>query len=206
MRNSAFCTQWCLSNCGRWVKVEKKIMKRVVITGPPGSGKSRLLLELGNRGFRVMPETYRWLRVLQAIETEYKAQLHPFKEDLFLLHTSLQQFIEDQPSSDTDGYCFFDRSMIDILAYCRAYQQTTRLDMALQLAQKSAKNLFYAFLLPVPRKIEQDSLRKEGIEEARRLSLVIQDTYQLCGVDLKLLNAVETSKRVDEVISWLRLK
>lgn len=83
-------------------------MKRVVITGPPGSGKSRLLLELGHRGFHVLPETYRWLRVLQAIETEGKAQLPPFKDDFFLLHTALQQFVEDQPSPDIDDFCFWE--------------------------------------------------------------------------------------------------
>lgn len=180
-------------------------MKRVVITGAPGTGKSSLLLELGNRSFHVMPETYRWLRVLQAVETENKPHLQPLKEDLFLLHAALQQFVEDQPSSDVDDYCFFDRCMIDIFAYCRTYQQTTQLNLAWQLAQRSAAGLFCAFLLPVLTNIRQDNLRKEGIEEAQRLSLVIQDTYQLCGVKLRVLNTDSPSTRAEEVLSWIKL-
>ena len=120
-------------------------LRRIIITGAPGCGKSTLLIELGKRGFQVMPETYRWLKVIQAIETHSSImEPGPLSDDQFLLHLGLQRFIDDQPSSQTD-YCFYDRSLIDVLAYCRVYDQNARLELCWNVAHSISKYIFLQF-------------------------------------------------------------
>ena len=179
-------------------------MRKVIITGSPGSGKSTLLNELGIIGFQVMPESFRWLKVLQSIEEKSRLKLTTNMEKDSLLLLSMQKFIEERDNSD-NNYCFFDRCMIDIFAYCRFYAQYLHIDLASKWAHESASDIFCAFLLPVPDKIEKDNVRTENLTEARRLNLVIQDAYKEFGVKLHLLSSKELNDRVGEIINFLEI-
>jgi len=178
-------------------------VKRIIITGAPGCGKSTLLLNLGKRGFQVMPETYRWLKVIEGIESfSYLDNQKQLSDDQFLFHLALQKFLDDQPSDEIE-YCFYDRSLIDVVAYCHAYKQSKNLEFSKLIAEATSKHIYCAFLLPTPGCIEQDIFRKEDFRETQRLYNVIKDTYNKFGIRLIKLNKKNPLQCADEIINYL---
>lgn len=176
------------------------ITKRIVITGAPGSGKSTLLQELGRLGCLVMPESYRWLRTLQAIENSQALFHRPLDDEEFLVHIGLQKFLDVEEALDVP-FCFYDRSIIDVIAYCQAYNQKSRALFASNIAVRAAKSIACAILLPPPINVKKDILRVEDPEEASRIHKIIQATYEGFGVNTMALRRKTTIRLANDVIA-----
>lgn len=155
----------------------------IVITGPPGSGKTTLLLELSKLGFQVMPESYRWLKVIQLLENPGVLNSSSLDDESFRFHIALQAFIDDEEILD-NGLIFSDRSFVDIWAYCQAYSQKARGELAYRFAKKATNRIACAVLLPPRNSITTDWLRKEDSNEAIRLYEHIKLAYNAMGIKL----------------------
>lgn len=69
-----------------------------VLTGGPGVGKSSLIRLLAKKGYKVLPESYRWMRLLLSVESLYTPNrpYEPlFPQSLFDLHLAFERFREN---------------------------------------------------------------------------------------------------------------
>ena len=170
---------------------ELQRMKRIVITGGPGCGKSSVLAELGRRGCLVMPETFRWLKVLAEVES-FKAEALPQidGQDFLRRLLAFQRYTEDEESSDQ--FCFYDRSTLDLVAYTCFYSASLSLSgtsdsipLLDKYARRFAKEIHKAFLISLPQvSIEHDWLRQNSLEESILIEKQLRETYAQYGVEL----------------------
>jgi predicted ATPase len=159
----------------------------IVLTGAPGGGKSTVLKLLGAQGFFVLPESYRWLRALISVEDWIpEARPRPLNQQEYFCHIGLQRFLEDAENTDVR---FYDRSMIDVLAYCRAFDREDRAGIVEKFAKSTAASVHKAYLIQGSHSAQkQDWLRMEDRAMSMRILASIEETYQHFGVALVRLN------------------
>lgn len=151
-----------------------------VLTGAPGSGKSSIIKHLSKRGFDILPESYRWLRLFMLVEGIDKlpprSTTGVFPSSLFDMHLVFERFREDA-GSPNDNVTFMDRSMIDLYAYASVYCPSFCIHLEPH-AKRTAQRLSAAFLItrntvsPTP-----DWLRNDTADEAARINHAICEAY-----------------------------
>lgn len=88
---------------------------RIVISGCSGAGKSSLLDELGRRGHRTVPEAGRQV-VREELASGGKGL--PWIDPARFVELALTRAIDQYEVQSTgEGPCYFDRSLIDLVAY-----------------------------------------------------------------------------------------
>lgn len=149
-------------------------MKRYVLTGAPGCGKSSVLLELENRGFEVIREA------AQDVIQRYHAKgiEKPWEDVMFQDEVlKLQLFREDKFQKDKTY--FLDRGVIDGLAYARE-KHPSRWWIEHQSHHRRKEGRYgydvIFFLNPLD-DVETNSIRREGIEEAKMIDGFLREEY-----------------------------
>lgn len=178
-------------------------MKRILLIGSPGSGKTTILSELEKRGYTCFQEVSREI----ILEAQKKGidQLFLSNPDEFnqkLLNGRISQF---EACKQHEGHhVFIDRGLPDIIAYNDYIQVATEPNVI-----KAAAELVYdfVFLFPAWKKIfKNDNERYESFEEALKIEESLKKTYinhgyEICEVPLGdvneranyILNVVEYS-------------
>ncbi|MBT8235848.1 MAG: ATP-binding protein, partial [Bacteroidia bacterium] len=98
-------------------------LKKVVITGGPGTGKTTVIQSLADKGFTCVPEIIRTMTEAAKLEdnqNEITTNPLAFVDDPMafnqkLLHGRTQQYID--ASKGESELIFFDRGIPDVLAY-----------------------------------------------------------------------------------------
>ena len=130
-------------------------MKKYVLTGGPGVGKSTVLRILASRGFSVVPEIAREL-----IEDEHKknSDILPWRNHAkFQNMVARKQYAAEKEIINSVG-TFLDRSLVDGYAYCK-YANTPIPQIILDGARNRYDKIFLLEQLPIYRK---DEHRKEN--------------------------------------------
>ncbi|WP_010178318.1 AAA family ATPase [Aquimarina agarilytica] len=152
--------------------------KRIVLSGGPSSGKTTLINELERLGKHCFHEVSRDL----IREAQKKGIAQPFltQPEAFntaILQSRLVQFKEaDQV---TEPYSFYDRGMLDVVAYMEYANQPIPESFLLE-----CKAAIYdeVFLLPPWSEIHiQDKERYETFEQAKTVFEHIKNTYLSYG-------------------------
>lgn len=158
-----------------------------MLTGPPGGGKSTALMCLASKGYAVLPEVHRWMRVFQVIESgtaDAAPSMPVFPSASAESQLAFELFRGDTDQGGKGRLIFMDRSIIDFLAYCLLYSSCFA--PAVQAhARRQAPRFCAAFYIDNCRDGNcSDWLRREGRREKLTIGAAICRAYADCGVPL----------------------
>ncbi|MBI4021533.1 MAG: ATP-binding protein [Candidatus Aenigmarchaeota archaeon] len=168
-------------------------LKKHVITGGPGSGKTTTVEALRQRGFPIIEEAARAV-IEEGLRTG--SEILPWKDIL----TFNRRVIAVQLASEarhTVGTVFADRGVIDNLAYCAWGKVSPPPELTV-----AAREVLYhrVFLLePLPFH-EQDLVRRESPEDARLLGTLIREAYEDHGYDVISVPPRSVQERVEFIL------
>ena len=176
---------------------------KVVITGGPGTGKSTLLEALEARGFRCFEEVSRSLieeGKKKGMTNYFLEAPMAFSDALFEGRTAQYQAAENLPFQALKPIVFFDRGLLDVIAYLESLgQENTPL-------KNKARNYPYdrvVFLPPWKKIYHKDAQRLEEFEQADKLSQALWNTYSQEGVDPFVLAPGTVNERVEKLLNHL---
>ena len=151
--------------------------RKVVISGGPGSGKTKLIELLHQMGFETFEEVSRSIiqkGFQEGHERYFKSAPEKFSELLFEGRKTQWQSAQQIPYKATKPYLFFDRGMPDTYAYLQA--EGKNIDLWKQKAAPFPYD--HVFLLaPWPEIYHNDAERLEPFDEAVHYYHHIKEIY-----------------------------
>ncbi len=172
-----------------------------VITGGPGCGKTTVLRELQNRGFRYAPEVAR--QIIQEQVESHGAAL-PWGDRRRYARLMLERSIESYLRHVTvTEPMFSDRGIPDSLCYARLIGLEDQGGLVQACDQyRYARKIFFA---PAWREIyETDTERKQNFEEAVRTAELMRDVYEEYGYEVVELSRTTVSERAEFILKNLK--
>lgn len=165
-----------------------------IITAGPSAGKSSTIRELSARGYRTLPEAARILFDQAISEGRDPAAVR--KDDDF--HEQVETIDRQIERHITDGQTvFLDRGLGDNIAYRRRFGNNDH-DAILRLHQECEERYDNVFILERI-DFEDDEVRVEDEEEARKTHEAIQQAYFDMGYNLIEIPIMPVDERVDMI-------
>lgn len=185
--------------CGRNPKVH---MKRFILTGAPGSGKTSILRQLELDGFSVVEEA-----ATDIIATEQSREnREPWKHPSFIdAIANLQRDRQLRASQQPDRIQFHDRSAIctAALATYLGFALTPTLAAELDRIQNEAIYDNRVFFIRNLGFITSTAARRITFEETLRFEKIHEETYRNFGFDLVDIEPGAVPERVTTIKSLL---
>lgn len=170
---------------------------KIVITGAPGTGKTTIINQLKSLGYSCSNEISREI-IAEQIATG--GDILPWK-DLTVFSNSVFSLRKAQYiNASTESLHFFDRSMIDVIAYLKA----DNLKVSNQFFEDCKKFRYNntVFYTPIWEKIyHKDLQRQESLSSAKKIEKFILTTYKSFGYSLVEIPKQSTKQRVDFILS-----
>lgn len=174
-------------------------MKKFVITGAPGTGKTSILNHLKTKGYNCIDEISREIINEQiAIDGEILPwkNLSAFSERVFKLRES--QFINSK-----NTLSFFDRGIVDI----DAYMKVDNLEIPKHIEDSIKKNRYNTevFYTPIWEEIYiNDEERKESINHAKLIEHEILSSYTFYDYQLIKVPKGTVEERANFILSYIK--
>ena len=167
-----------------------------LLTGPPGSGKSALLLELRALGHTTVNEP---ARQILAEQRSFGGNGLPERNPALFTELMLSRAIAlFEQMKDIEGPVFFDRGVPDHAAYAALFE----VDSA--AAERASETFRYnprAFFAPAWEEIyAQDDERRMTFEQARHFGSILRRAYFGLGYELVDLPCVSPAHRARFVL------
>lgn len=173
-------------------------MRRFVLSGCSGGGKSTLLAEMARRGWPVVDEPGR--RVVRS-ETERRGDGLPWADAERFARLCIGTCIDDL-ARPADGVVFHDRSMVDAVAWLRRSGQLREDDMQLLDAHRYSTPVVLA---PPWRELFcGDAERRHGFDVAVAEYEDLVRAYPAAGyqiVDLPRISVVERADWLEALVT-----
>jgi len=170
---------------------------KIVITGAPGTGKTTIINQLKSLGYSCSEEIS---REIIAEQIAAGGDILPWK-DLTVFSNSVFSLRKAQYiNASTDSLHFFDRSMIDVIAYLKADQ----LKVSKQFFEDCKKFRYNntVFYTPIWEEIyHKDLQRQESLSSAKKIEKFILKTYTSFGYSLVEIPKQSTKQRVNFILS-----
>ena len=166
-------------------------MKRYIITGAPGTGKTSLIRALKCGGYHVFDEISR--KVIQD-QQQQGGNKTPWGDVQNFTKLVYKKTVKDL-SLPIKKYAFVDRGLADNIAYLKYDNQ----DVYRELRCFNYKKYYNTnvFILPIWEDIYvQDNQRLQTFEQAKQLHNLIIKTYQELGFTIHLLPKCNVKKRL----------
>lgn len=184
-------------------------LKRIVITGAPGTGKTVVVEGIEAKGFHCFHEIIRSMTAKAKLEGTTKVPVSnplafvddPFKFNQVLLNGRLAHFKE---ANNLDvPVCFFDRGMPDVLAYMDYFDQA----YGKEFMETCENNLYDAiFIMPPWEEIYiSDNERLETFAEAELLHEHLMTCYKKYGYAPILVPKTTITERISFILNELKL-
>ena len=173
------------------------MIKKIVITGAPSTGKTTIINALKKEGYSCAEEIS---RELIAEQIDIGGNILPWKDQIAFENQIANIRTLQYLTIPEDCICFFDRSALD----CIAYLKLNNLEATTQIIENIKKCNFNktVFYTPIWKEIYvNDSERKENIEKAIKIENVIINTYRSKGYELIKIPKLPITERVDFIIS-----
>jgi predicted ATPase len=175
---------------------KKSPVKKIVLTGGPCTGKTTMLRELENRGFRTMPEI---ARALIQEQLDAGGNILPWINMSAFQEEALKRMIMLEKTS-APGITFFDRGIPDIVAYCNAFDLPASALAKEKLAQCDYEMVFILDRLAY----RQDKERKETDEEAQRIHQSIIAIYEQSPYPVIHVPVMPIAERIRFLLSHVK--
>jgi predicted ATPase len=173
-------------------------MRRYILTGAPGSGKTAIIRQLGLDGFSVVEEGATDVIALQ----QARGVAEPWKNPSFIeAIADLQRRRQVRASRETDEVQFHDRSAIctAALAVWLGYPLSDTLSRELKRVETEAiyqKRVFFVENLGF---ITPTQARRISFEQTLRFERVHEETYRSFGFELVPIAPGSLQDRVDAI-------
>lgn len=183
-------------------------LKKIVITGAPGTGKTVLVKGLEMNGYHCFHEIIRTMTAQAKIKGSNKAMVSnplafvddPFKFNQLLLEERLTHF-KQADNLDTSTV-FFDRGMPDVLAYMDYFKQPYKEDFS-RLCDQNCYDM--VFIMPPWEEIYiSDNERLETFAEAQQLHKNMMNTYKKFGYAPISVPKVSIDARISFILRQLK--
>ena len=168
-----------------------------VITGTSGSGKTRLIEHLSERGFTVHREA---TRLVLEQQSAIDGPGLPAKDPELFLNLMLGYCVRclDEAKLVPLRVTFFDRGIPDVIAY--AVRFGVKPERFLRAARKHTFNRNVFVLPPWKNIFVPDEFRGKTFEEYKKFHQIILDAYEYSGCRLIEVPMVSVSDRAEYVI------
>ena len=167
-------------------------MKKYILTGGPGTGKSTLILALEQRGEHVIREAAEdYIKIRQA-----QGQPEPWTEPDFQEKILELQLKREAKIPQEAKRAFIDRGVADGLAYTEEEQICKKIKEAEKQAGY-AKKVFLVEHLGYTQKTE---VRREDHEEAKRLGQKLEKVYKELGYETIKIPAGTVEERLEKIL------
>jgi len=166
-------------------------MKRIVITGGPGSGKTSLIDNLSLKGYCCYGEVSRQLIQRMKISSSFKD--FDFEDEVFNLRK--RDFLDASKELQ-----FYDRSMIDNLAYLNK----NNLEVSEKMNSDCEKHKYFkeVFILPPWDDIyETDNERVEEYDEAVDIHSYLIEAYSKYNYSLIEVPKASVEERIEFILN-----
>lgn len=179
-------------------------MKRFILTGAPGAGKTAILRQLELDGFGVVEEAATDVIALQ----QAGGMAEPWKHDWFIdsvVH--LQRLRLDRALRQADAIQFHDRSVICTAALATYLEHPVSDTLTREIERVLSqgfhqKTVFFVRNLGF---IEPTAARRISLEETLRFERIHEATYRRFGFEIVLVAPGTVSERVAAIKTALEL-
>ncbi|WP_350286089.1 ATP-binding protein [uncultured Croceitalea sp.] len=181
--------------------------KRIVITGAPGTGKTKVVEGLEAKGYRCFHEIIRSMTAQAKNNGTTKKQVSnplvfvddPFEFNRQLLAGRIKHFRAADNSTET--FSFFDRGIPDVLAYMDYFKQ----DYGIDFENATAAHQYDALFIMPPWKAiyVSDNERLETFEEAEALHSHLMEAYQRFGYQPIIVPKTSIEQRISFILNTL---
>jgi len=164
-----------------------------VITGGPSSGKSTILEQLEDMGYRIIPEA---ARILIDEELAKGKQLEEVRGDERAFQQQiLQMKLKAENELSKDEVIFFDRGIPDSVAYF----SISGLDSK-EALDACKKNLYQKIFLMEQLPFEQDYARTEDIQTIKQLQELLLTVYEQLEYEVISIPVMSAENRVKLIL------
>lgn len=176
------------------------MVKKIVLTGGPCSGKTTIIDKLAEIGFSTTSEA---ARVVIAQEIEKESRIVPWNGRGefydFQLKVGEKQILYERDVLDKE-LVFLDRGLIDLSGYSR--MRGVSLPIYLQNQMREAQYSKVFFLETLSDKFyRQDSERKESYSSALDTANYLKGVYEICGIDFEVVSSdVGVEQRLEKIL------
>lgn len=172
-------------------------MKKIIITGGPGVGKTTTLQLLKENGVHIIDECARDIieseQKKQQADPSYKPIVPWLCFDEFQVLNMQEQIQREEATPSNAHTVLLDRSLVDVLGYHKiAGKQPPKELMSLIKNAGYAKKVIF---LDVLNTYVNDGVRKEDPEKARQIHTAILEAYQELGFDVVVIPPVDPQSR-----------
>ena len=177
------------------------MVKKIIITGGPGTGKTSLIEELRKNDFKCFDEISREITLKyreKGIEQLFLSDPNLFSQEL--LNGRIQQF---NNSINLQANCvFFDRGIPDIIAYLNF----KKADLSKKILKSIDKYRYDMIFLLEPWEdiYTSDKIRYESFDQVITIDSYIKNTYKEFGYNPIIVPKDNIKNRVDFIINNLK--
>ena len=179
-------------------------MKRYVLTGAPGAGKTAIIRQLELDGFSVVEEAATYIIALWQAKGIAEAWTHPEFIDAIV---SLQQTRERKGACLPDPVQFHDRSVVCTAALADYLRVPRPQSLVRELRRVKTQNVFHGSVLLLRNLgfITPTEARRITYEETVRFEQIHERTYRELGFEIISIGPASVSDRVREIKRALSL-
>ncbi|MGA5428401.1 AAA family ATPase [Streptomyces koyangensis] len=174
-------------------------MRRHILTGTPGAGKTTVLRALAARGHHTVAEA-----ATDVIAREQARGVpEPWTGPDFITRVTAEQRARQQAAEAADGPCFFDRSPVCTHALATYLGHPVPPALTAELTRLTTPpGLYepYVFLLRPLGFVETTAARRISYEDALAFEKVHEESYRRFGFRLVGIPAAGVEERVDRIL------
>ena len=174
-------------------------MRKYVVTGGPGCGKTAVVEELKSMGCLIIPEVGRNL-----IENEIQSggKCFPWMDREAFQHRILEIRLKIENTQESDGdFILLDRGIPDGIAYYRFDALQPPEDLVAESRCCRYRKVFW--LAPL-KHYKKDSIHKHSKQDAERIGEIIKEVYTEFGFALVELPAMSVSARAATLLKHIK--